>query len=199
MGKLFNGYVSGTNVSERQLLTIKYNNSRLNILLLVVFTVINAVLLLVQSGSYFLFSAYIPYFFIDLGMLMCGKYPEEVYTEFYNGMILFDDSFLVVTCVLAAIVVGVYLLCWFMSKKKARWLTTALILISLDTVMMFLLLGFSLQSIFDYLFHAYLIYSLASGVSANKKLRALPPEEAIVEVADFEELPADEDAPQIEE
>lgn len=191
MSRLFKNYAAQANISQRQILEVKYTNSRHNILFLIAFTVVNAVMLLTQAGSYFLFSAYVPYFMIDLGMFLCGKYPAEDYAEF-SGMAFLDDSFLVMMCVFAAIIVGIYLLCWFMSKKKAGWLVAALVLVSLDTVAILLWAGIDVSLIIDYVFHAYVIYSLAAGVAAHRKLKNLPAEEAVLEVADFEEIPSDE-------
>jgi hypothetical protein len=198
MAGFFKNYAAQANISERQILEVKYNNSRHNILLLIIFTVINAVLLLTRAGSYFLFSAYVPYFMIDLGMLMCGRYPEEFYTEELNGMVLLDESFLVMMCVFAAIIMGLYALCWLFSKKRSGWLVTAVVFVSLDTLAMVLMMGFSGSVILDYFFHAYVIYALASGIAAHKRLKRLPVEEAVLEVNEFEEVAADVVAEPIE-
>ena len=80
MANLF-GKENTQQLSQQQVLTNKYMGARHNLLLVVVFTLINIVLLLVQSNTYFLFSATIPYFLADLGMVLCGKYPAEYYVD----------------------------------------------------------------------------------------------------------------------
>ena len=187
MANLFKNNNAQTNFSERQLLEGKYNSSRYNLLIVVIFTVINAVLLLTNANTYFLFSAYIPYFLVDMGMFLCGKYPDAVY-EGLDGMEFMDGSFLVVMCVLALIGIGVYLLCWFMSKKKSGWLVAALVFIIVDTLALIGLVGFAVDMIIDYLFHGLVIYYLVSGIMAHKKLQNLPEDEPIIENVGFEEI-----------
>ena len=68
-------------LSQREQLTNKYMGARHNLLLVVIFTAVNIGLLVAQSNSYFLFSASIPYYLVDLGMYLCGKYPMEYYAD----------------------------------------------------------------------------------------------------------------------
>ena len=179
MANIFTKNQTNTSFTPRQLLENKYKVSRANLLLVLAFTAINLILLLINSNTYFLFSAFIPYFIADLGMLMCGKYPAEFYVDDFAGMEFLDTSFLVVMVVIAFAVLALYLLAWFLSKNnKVGWLIFALILFGIDTVLMFLLSGISVSSIFDILFHAWVIYELAVGIHAHYKLKALPPEEA---------------------
>ena len=60
-------------LSQREQLANKFMSARHNLLLVVIFTLVNIVLLVAQSNSYFLFSASIPYYLVDLGMFLCGK------------------------------------------------------------------------------------------------------------------------------
>lgn len=66
---------------QREQLASKYASSRHNILLVLIFTTINVILLVANSDTYFLFSAYIPYMIVSMGMLLCGRYPAEFYEE----------------------------------------------------------------------------------------------------------------------
>ena len=173
-------------VSERQLLQAKYAGSRSNLILVMVFTVINIVLLVTNSNSYFLFSAYIPYMFADMGMYLCGRYPVEFYEadapitdyEFY------PDSFFVFMLTIAAVILLVYLACWIFSRKeKYGWLVAALVLFGIDTAGLIYFLGMSVDNIIDLVFHAWVIISLISGISAALKLKKLPEEEIPAEEA----------------
>jgi hypothetical protein len=48
-----------------------------------------------------------------------------------------DSSLLVIGVAVAAVICGLYLLCWFLSKKnKVAWFIVALVLFSLDTLLM---------------------------------------------------------------
>ena len=167
-------------VSEREALETRYQSFRHEILFIVVCTVINIVLLLTHTDRYVLFSAYVPYFMVFTGMLLCGKLPAEYY-EGLDGLELFDSSILVVMLVLAAIGLGIYMLCWIFSKKRAGWLWVALVLISLDTVGLFLLAGFDMSMLVDYIFHGLVIFYLIMGIITHKKLKALPAEDEPIE------------------
>lgn len=196
MGTLFKNNTETQNISERQILQNKYNSSRHNLLLIVVFTVVNVILLVTNSNSYFLFSAFIPYFFADIGMYMCGLYPEEYYAWEATEMEFVDSSFLVVMLVLAAIFVVMYLLSWiFSNKNRVGWLIFALVFFSIDTLGMFALMGFSVDSIIDILFHAWVIFSLISGIVSYNKLKKLPVEE----MAETVEASADAEPAQVAE
>ena len=174
---------AATQLSPRQILENKYSSSCGNLLLVVVFTAINIVLLVANSNTYFLFSAYIPYLLADLGMYFCGLYPAEFYGGSTVGMDFFSKSFLAVMLGIAAVILVLYLLSWVFSRKqKPGWLIFALVFFGIDTVAMLVLNGFAVDSIVDYLFHGWVIYSLFSGISAYSKLKKLPEEpEQIVE------------------
>ena len=165
-------------VSQRQLLQNKYVSACNNILWVVLFTTINIILLVTNSNTYFLFSAYIPYLLADLGMLFCGKYPAEIYTEELVDLPILSDSFLVVTLGIAAVILVLYFLSWVFSKKQKRgWLIFALAFFSIDTLALIFLNGFLVESIIDYVFHAWVIICLVSGLVSFSKLKKLPAED----------------------
>ena len=83
-------------------LTQKYRTSRMNLLAVIVFTLLNVVFLMSGSDMYFLFTAAIPYHLVVVGMLLTGKFPPEMYE---GGTFEFlDSSFLVATVVIAAVI-----------------------------------------------------------------------------------------------
>lgn len=172
-------------VSQRQRLEGNYVAARKNILLVLAFTTINLILLVANSNTYFLFSAYIPFAIVDWGMFLSGRYPAEVYSQFEDFEPL-GMSLLVISLVIAVVICLLYLLCWlFSDKKRVGWLITALVLFATDTILM-LLGGIGLESIMDVIFHGWVIISLSMGISAYFKLKKLPPEE--------EPIPAEEPA-----
>lgn len=162
------------NSSLKEMLKTKYTSSCNNLLFVVAFTVINIVLLVTNSNTYFLFSAYIPYALVDLGMFLCGRYPQELYTDFGN-MEFVDNSFFATTVVIAAIIVLVYFLSWLFSKKgKVGWLIASLVLFAIDSVAMLIYLGFSTEIIIDIVVHIWVIVSLSIGISNYYRLKKLP-------------------------
>lgn len=180
---LFGNKAKNQNISERDLLLSKYHSGRHNLLLVVVFSAINLIMLLTNSGSYFLFSAYVPYFLGDLGMYQCGKYPAEVYGEDFASMEFSDISFLIVAVAIAAVVIGVYLLCWILAKKmKVGFIVFGLVMFAVDTAFFLLLFGINTEMILDIVFHAWVLISLVNAIVAYNKLKKLPPEEVAAEV-----------------
>ena len=177
MGKFFNSADSSKQYSERELLQNKYNSARTSLLAMIAFTVVNIVLLFIDSSSYFLFSLYVPYILVFMGLLFTGRLPEISNMEEFAGFEILPDVVLTVMVVLASIIVLLHLISWIFSKKnRVGWLIFALVLFSIDTVFMFLMQGISVDTIIDVVFHVWVIVSLANGIRAHKKLQALPPQ-----------------------
>lgn len=187
MANIFNRQANNApQLSPRAALEGKYNSARYNLLGVIAFTAINLILLIANTGSYFLFSAYLPYFFVDMGMYLCNKYPAEYYDEFFQPLETpFPDGVFYAMIVIAVVILLAYLLCFiFSSKKRVGWLIAALVFFGIDTAAYLLLFGIDLTAILDILFHAWVIYYLVSGIIAHNKLKNLP-EDAPIEAADF--------------
>ena len=164
------------NMSERQKLASRYNSARHNILLVIAFTLVNSVLLFTGSDSYFLFSAAIPYYMTLFGLLYTGRMPAEWYegVEFQPD----PDAVLYIYVAIAIVIVGLYALMWFLSKKHGYgWLVAALLLFVADTFAMFYFTGFTADMILDFVFHVWVLVSLTSGIIAAINLKKLPEEE----------------------
>ena len=163
----------------RDQLDSRYQAARINLLLVIAFTVINIVLLLADGDSYFLFSAFIPYFLVTIGMVFTGKFPEDYYTDGLEGIEFVDQSLLTVTVVIAAVIVAVYALCWLLSKKhKVGWLIAALVMFVLDTIAMLSLSGIALEMLIDVVFHGWVIFDISRGIYYHFKWKDTPIETA---------------------
>ena len=178
MANFFGNGGAAPATTPRGQLESRYASARANLLLVVVFTAVNLALLIFESGTYFLFSAYIPYLLTGTGMVLCGMYDLEVYGEELEGIQFFDSSVFYILLAISLVMLALYLISWIFSKKQGGWLIFALVFFGLDTLGMLWLGGFSMDSIVDVLFHAWVIFSLVSGVIAHAKLKKLPPEEA---------------------
>ncbi len=171
-------------------LETRYNSSVANLLLVVAFSTLNVVLLIANSNTYFLFSAFIPYILADIGMFYTGMYPEEYYYDLVD-IEFANKTFLFLTIGIAAVVILLYLLSWiFAKKKKVGWLIFALVLFGIDTVAMFWVTGFSVDSIIDIVFHVWIIISLVNGIVTYFKMKKLP--EEVLKVGDNMEFENDE-------
>ena len=176
MAKLF-GNNNTQQLSQYEVLANRYQSARHNILLILVFTLINIFLLVTNSNSYFLFSASIPYYIVDLGMFLCGKYPAEYYADI-GGIDPLNNTFFAVMLAIAAVILVLYLLSWIFSKKpRVGWMIFALVFFVIDTLGMLWWVGFSSDMLIDIAFHGWVIVSLSMGIAAYFKLKNLPEEE----------------------
>ena len=159
-------------------LEIKYKRSRMNLLLVILFTVVN-LFASTFANTYFLFSATIP-MLLPLGASQIASDPTAMADL---GLPPEAATTLVIVCLVIGIVLTVpYLLCYIFSKKRVGWMIAALVLFSLDCL--FLLLTLDLSMIADILVHAWVMFYLITGVINGMKLKNLP-----------EELPVTEPAP----
>ena len=176
MSGLFNQRNQGA--SERDVLLSKFSSARNDTMLIFAFTLMNILLLVTGGNMYMLFAANVPYFIVDMGMLLCGKYPEEIYVGEFADMEFLGDGAFVIFVIIAVAITCLYLLAFLFSKKqKSGWLVFALVLICIDTAFMLFIYQPSAMMIPDIAFHAFMIYGLARGINALKKLKELPPEE----------------------
>lgn len=169
--------------TPRQILENKYSSARANLLIVVAFTLINIVLAFTDSSSYFLFSLFIPYMLVLLGAMLTGNLPGA-YTAAELEIIEFlPNAVFIIMAIVAAAFLAVFVVSWVVTKKKPAigWLIASLVLASIDTGIFVLFGGISLDTLIDLAFHVWVIVSLAGGIGAHKKLKALPPEEEIVD------------------
>ena len=155
------------NLSQREQLQQRFKTARVNLLLMLVFTVLNIILFFTGSSTMLLFSASIPYYTVILGSSY--GFTSAAAVPFY---------------IFAAGIILIYFLCWLLSKKRYGWLIPALVLFVLDIFAMGILyIGAKETSgIADLLFHAWVLYYLIIGIYSGVILKKMPPEDAQVEV-----------------
>lgn len=139
--------------------------ARASLLAVLIFTVVNLAMLLLEIDMYFVFSATVPQYLtafcmgIDIGQGYLGFGP-----------------FTAIALVVSAVVLVLYLLCWLLSKKRPGWLIAALVFFIIDTVALLavsLLLEILGKTILDLVFHGLIIFQLIQGISANYKLEKM--------------------------
>ena len=144
-------------------LTKKISAGRYSLQLIILLTVVNIVLLLIEADRYFVFSASIPYYLTAFAMGMDSVFSSGI------------GTYTIIAIVISVIVVGIYLLCWALGEKKPGWLTAALVLFSLDTVgllvITFALVDDPILNLMDIIIHALVVYELARAVACAKKLK----------------------------
>ena len=175
MGKLFDTSPNNRPVSQREKLEKRYNSSVSNLLAVIIFSAINIVLLVTNADRYFLFSAFIPYFFVDIGMYYTGRYPAEYY---YESIEYEEITFLYVAIAFATVVILLYLVSFLFARmKKVGWLIFSLVIFTVDTILMLLATGFAAEAVIDIILHIWIIVSLVIGIVTYFKIKKLPDEE----------------------
>ncbi len=139
-----------------------YETSRYNLIVMAAFTLVNIILLLLGSDTYFLFSASIPYFTALFPCVLALEIPSYA-------------SWILPLAGVAVLMLVPYVLAFFFGKKpeKYGWMIFALICFTIDTAGYFILFGISLDSIVDLVFHLWVMVYLILAVRAGVKLREL--------------------------
>ena len=159
----------------------KYIGARFYLLIALAFTVVNCILVATGSSTYFLFSCSIPYALVDYGFFACGLMlsPEDYLEYGWTEMDFWPIELLYVLIGMAAACVLLYLVCWIFSKKQVGWMVAVTVFFAIDTVFLFLWYEIGWDMIVDYLFHAWVMYSLIRGLVGHfraKKLAKHPAE-----------------------
>lgn len=137
--------------------------SRMAILAITAVSLLNLLLLLVKVNYHFHLSAAIPYYMNWLGLKL-SDYSDV------TGFRVFA-SFLTVG------VFVFYVVCWLFSSQRSVWLSAALVMYAMDTLLL-IILSFTVikrpgACVFEILAHMLCLWILWSGVSAGKQLRKM--------------------------
>lgn len=137
------------------------NSGRSAVLAVLLFTVINLVLLVLDTDRYFLFSAAVPYYLTLFAIIFDGGVGTlTAYALVASGLILV-----------------LYLGIWLLSKKHPGWLIVAAVLFVLDTLALaflaFAILEDGSSFIFDFVIHALVMWQGIQGAIAAGKLKKL--------------------------
>ena len=172
----------GRSLSKQELYRSHYNSARANLLIAVVFTLINCVLIFVGGSTYFLFSCSFPYAMTFEGAFWTwrGLSPEEYAELGWTQADMLPDAFLYIMLAIAAVAVGLYVLCWFLSKKRVGWMIAAASLFVVDTMFLILYYGVQIDFLLDYLFHAWVLFILIRGIISFYRAKQLEKEEALI-------------------
>lgn len=174
-------------MSPREEVQRKYNNSRVELLVVLIFTVVN-LFAVSFADRYFLFAATIP---MLLPLFSAGITADpELMAEM--GLVAEDTTaLLIVSLVIGLILTLPYLFCWIFSKKRVGWMVAALVFFGIDCL--FLLVTFDLSMIPDILIHAWVMFYLITGVINGFKLKSMPEDEPLPDLGAAEgETPAED-------
>ena len=145
----------------------RLNLARSNLLVVIIFSAINIALVLLNTNITFLFTATCPTLIVQIGQLA----SEEA----RNSTILW------IAGAISAVIVLLYTMCYFLSKKRGVFMMIALILFTIDTLVLvwLLTLGFDSSVLFDIAFHIWVLYYLIVGTKAWLNLKKMPFEDPL--------------------
>ena len=150
------------------------NGGRYSLLLILIFTVVNLLMVLLDTDRYFLFSASVPYYLTLFGKAMDNGFSDGAWDV--------TGTYTITALVVSLVILALYFLCWLLSRKRTGWMTGALALFVLDTVALvlfsYVLYGSPMVNVMDILLHGWALWELFRAVRCNKKLKEMPiPEE----------------------
>ena len=147
----------------------KISAGRYSMMLVTILTAVNLLMVLLDADRYFLFSASVPYYLVFLG--------KGIENGFSSGNWSVNGTLTYTGLAIALVILVVYAACWLLSKKRTGWITAALVLFSMDTVVLagiaFVLYDNPAAKLVDFLLHIWAIVEMAQAVRAGGKLKAL--------------------------
>lgn len=153
-------------------LNSKIGGGRHSLLLIVAFTVVNLLMVVLDSSTYFLFSASVPYYLT--------LYSKGIDNNFVDGPWPENGPVTIVALVVSGVILLLFLLCWLLSKKRTGWLIPALVLFVLDTLALawctFNIVNDPAGNIVDFVFHIWAIWELCLAIRCGSKPKKLPPQ-----------------------
>ena len=148
----------------------KIATGRHSLLLIAAFTVVNVLMVVLDSGTYYLFSASVPYYLT--------LYAKGIDNGFVNGPWPENGPITIAALVISGVILLLYLLFWLMSKKKTGWLIPALVMFLLDTLALgwctINIVNDPAGNILDFVVHIWAIVELFQAIFCSNKLKKLP-------------------------
>lgn len=141
-----------------------YLSARYEILLIIVMTIVN-MFLLPTTETYYVCSISFATFQI-ISAILAKKDPSQ-----FGVSAELAEKALPGAITIAIIITAVYVLFFFLSKKRRGCLITLLVLVSIDTFFTLLNSAFVSSAILDIVVHGVAIFFLAKGVSSGKVLQ----------------------------
>lgn len=139
-----------------------YNTARTDLLIIILFTVLNIVLLLFKSQTIMIFSACAPYIAVIMGFML-NEGTDDIYIE----------SGVEIGITIAIFILAVYFVCWLKSKNNYKWLSFAAFLFIVDTIITIMIYY---GNIIDIAVHCIALYFLTLGVISGRALKNMSEE-----------------------
>ena len=143
------------------------------LLLIIIFTVVNLAFVLMDLGTYFLFSVSVPYYLVSYCMGLDNFFVDGPWDTIGSNTQM--------ALVIGAVILIIYLLCWLLAKKHSGWMVAATVLFVVDSLALvwisFALLVRPMNNIVDFLMHIWALVQMIQACVAGGKLRRMDREE----------------------
>lgn len=149
---------SVTKASKQDISAARYKNARIYFLMIIFVSIMNMVLLFMESEQFYLISAMIPYmavlFSIGTGASIFGTVGFWV----------------------AAVFLGLCVLCWLLSKERPGWLVAGAVLYGLDLIpAVYLYAQFRERTfLMAAVVHAFMLVYIIAGIVSRYRQKAVP-------------------------
>lgn len=145
----------------------RVNLARSNLIAMTLLTIVNIAAYFFGGDFGFPFSAFFPYAAVIFGDIFATELADPMI--FYWGIAL------------ASIVLILFIVGYFLSKKRHGWLIFVTVLYVMDLIFMTYIYfpDFDFSALLDYVFHFWVLYYLVLGVIAARKIKNLPEEPAL--------------------
>lgn len=149
--------------AQRAIKAVKnYKVARTSILLIAALGLLNVILYLAGADFYFPFSVTFPYCAVIFGDLFAAE--------------LGSKALFIIMAILAFVILGVYVLMFFLSKDHKGCLIATLVLYAIDLAFVIYLMvaGKSYTMVIDLIFHGAVLYEFIMGIKGASLLAAYP-------------------------
>lgn len=158
----------------------RYNFARFCLPVFFIFSALSILLTAIGEYVTIVITAYFPYSVVFKYSLLTDRWPDAVYRQlgldlaeywgenYANVKPMFKEIF-VVTVLFALVIAGVYLLCFFLSKKRPVWMVIAAVGLGIDTLL--LISDWSIIMLPNFIIHLLLLFILIRGCVNGKRFR----------------------------
>ena len=158
---------------QKKTLPQQYLTARVNLMLMIVLSFINLILILADADIQFMFSASLPTFAAIWGY----AFDTAANTQIFS----------ILGILVSVVWIGLFLLCFFLSKKRLGFMIAAAILFAVDCIFcianFYLYMqaiqemaedgqGMIISAVIEVLFHIWILYYLIMGWRTGLKLKA---------------------------
>lgn len=169
-------------VKTKEVFARELKTSNMNVLAVALFSLANVLMILIHADTYLLFSAAVPVYLMMFFGELCGMRSEEFYELNYGAdwksLEFWPESIYWAVLAIALVVVAVYFVLWYLSKKKKVFSTVLMVVYAIDTIALLFfnvaIYTFTFTAILELVVHAWVFYYLILALKAWDGIEVAP-------------------------